>query len=365
MHRERRESKDRRPRFARQGEVSERPRVATLGYGALVLGRLAAHACRAIGVDGTLVFAIDPSRRGQLIAVAAGGAGEELVGLRFPAGTGVLGATLESGRPTLIHAFSQLGLPPAHERACAIKAGGAVPVSWHGRVRGLLAAGSRAETDAFGRRELDTLEEMAELAAPALEHAEQGRRFTDATVARVEALSAALELRDGYTFRHAGEVVAITRRVGERLGLDPADLMELEFAARLHDVGKLAIDDAVLRKPGPLEAHEWTLIRKHAEWGAAKLAEIPGLEPTAAIVRFHHERWDGGGYPAGLRGEQIPLASRIVAACDAYRAMVEDRPYRDGLSDDEALAELRAGSGRQFDPAVVDVLLELIHAGEA
>ncbi|MFL5884014.1 MAG: GAF and HD-GYP domain-containing protein [Thermoleophilaceae bacterium] len=332
------------------------------GYGGLVLARLAAHTCRAIGVEGAWVFASENGHVDRLIAVAAEGAGRALVGTSFQVEEGVLRKTLASGNPMLIEAFSTLGVPAAHAGDWTIAAGGAAPVRWRGRVRGLIAAGSAEGGRAFGRRELDTLSELAELAAPALEHAEEGRHLGDATLARVEALSAALELRDGYTFRHSHEVVAIARRVGQALDVSGPDLVELEFAARLHDVGKLAVDDAVLRKPEPLEGGEWALVRRHAEWGASKLAEIPGLEPTAAIVRFHHERWDGGGYPDGLVGEQIPLASRIVAACDAYRAMVEDRPYRAALSHEDALAELEAGSGSQFDPDVVDALLAVLQA---
>ena len=157
----------------------------------------------------------------------------------------------------------------------------------------------------------------------------------------------------------------LARRVGRLLGLEAAELRELELATRLHYVGKLAIDGRVLAKPGPLEAHEWSLIRRQAVRGARKLAEIPGHETTATIVRAHHERWDGAGHPARLEGKGIPLGSRIVAACAAYRAMIADRPYRPALSREEAVSELRAESGRRFDPHVVDVLVGLIDSSES
>jgi HD-GYP domain-containing protein (c-di-GMP phosphodiesterase class II) len=144
--------------------------------------------------------------------------------------------------------------------------------------------------------------------------------------------------------------------VGRLLQLDSASLLELEFAARLHDVGKIRVPDAVLHKPGPLDQQEYEVIRCHAAWGAETLAGIPGLEAVAAVVRFHHERWDGAGYPDGLRGAHIPLASRIISACDAYAAMTADRPYRDAMPSSDALQEVVAGSGSQFDPAVVDAL---------
>ena len=153
---------------------------------------------------------------------------------------------------------------------------------------------------------------------------------------------------------------ALARGVGKRLGLDAAEQVDLELAARVHYVGKLAIDGRVLHKPGPLEPHEWSLIRRQSVRAATKLAAIPGHDPTAVIVRAHHERWDGAGHPDGLSGAQIPIGSRIVAACTAYHAMVQDRPYRAALTHEEAARELRAESGRRFDPQVVEVLLDLI-----
>lgn len=152
----------------------------------------------------------------------------------------------------------------------------------------------------------------------------------------------------------------LAREVGERLGLAPAELRDLALATRLHYVGKLAVDGRVLAKPGPLEPHEWSLIRRQAVRGARKLAEIPGHESTATIVRAHHERWDGAGHPEGLSGAGIPLGSRIVAACAAYQAMIQDRPYREALTREEAVFELRAERGGRFDPRVVDVLVDLI-----
>ena len=154
--------------------------------------------------------------------------------------------------------------------------------------------------------------------------------------------------------------VDLAHQVGKRLGLDAGELRDVELATRLHYVGKLAIDARVLAKPGPLEAHEWSLIRRQAVRGARKVAEVPGHESTATIVHAHHERWDGAGHPEGLSGARIPLGSRIVAACAAYRAMVQDRPYRPALTHDEAARELRADSGRRFDPQVVEALLGLI-----
>jgi HD-GYP domain-containing protein (c-di-GMP phosphodiesterase class II) len=125
----------------------------------------------------------------------------------------------------------------------------------------------------------------------------------------------------------------------------------------VHDVGKVGIPDAILNKPGPLNADEWDLIRQHTILGERILSAAPAMRPVARIVRATHERWDGGGYPDGLRGEQIPIAARIVAVCDAYQAMTADRAYRATLGHRLAFRELRSGAGTQFDPAVVDAFL--------
>jgi HD-GYP domain-containing protein (c-di-GMP phosphodiesterase class II) len=154
----------------------------------------------------------------------------------------------------------------------------------------------------------------------------------------------------------------MVRAVGEELGVDAAALAEFKLAAVLHDLGKIRVPDAILSKPGPLDEDERAVVNRHPIWGAELLACVPGFEAIAAIVRFHHERWDGKGYPDGLSGDRIPLASRVIAACDAYHAITSERPYRRTRSEEEALAELWANSGSQFDPAVVAALDSVLDA---
>jgi len=173
----------------------------------------------------------------------------------------------------------------------------------------------------------------------------------------VDAMAAAVEMRDHYTCEHSEEVVRLARRVGKRLGITGKALSDLEIAARLHDVGKIGVPDAVLRKAGPLDKTEWEVMRQHPEWGAQLLRRVPGLKGVSRIVRHAHERWDGDGYPDRLSSAEIPLESRIIFACDAYHAMTSDRPYRDALRPWLAVSELREGAGGQFDPDVVDVLV--------
>jgi hypothetical protein len=164
---------------------------------------------------------------------------------------------------------------------------------------------------------------------------------------------------------HGDDVSGLVAAVGRRLGLHAEDLDHAECAAELHDVGKIAVPPEVVRKPGPLDDDEWAVMRRHTVIGERILATVPALVPVARLVRASHERWDGGGYPDGLRGEEIPLGARIIAVCDAFHAMTTDRVYRPGGTVREALAELERCAGSQFDPAVVAALAEALAAGRA
>jgi putative nucleotidyltransferase with HDIG domain len=149
--------------------------------------------------------------------------------------------------------------------------------------------------------------------------------------------------------------------VGERLGLSPEGLRNLEFGALLHDVGKIAIPNEIINKPGKLDPHEWHVIKTHTTEGQAMLDRVGGfMSDVGRIVRSHHERWDGGGYPDGLTGEAIPIEARIVAACDSWNAMTTDRSYRKALPFELAHQELVACSGSQFDPRVVEAMLGIV-----
>jgi HD-GYP domain-containing protein (c-di-GMP phosphodiesterase class II) len=166
-----------------------------------------------------------------------------------------------------------------------------------------------------------------------------------------------IEADDEYTGHHSRDVVELVLEVSDRLGLDPRERQRAEFAALLHDVGKVKIPPAIINKPGALDDAEWELMRTHTILGEQMLVQIGGLlGEVGHIVRSCHERWDGAGYPDRLAGEQIPLAARIVCACDAWSAMTTDRSYRKARSIDEALAELRKSAGTHFDPRVVAAL---------
>jgi diguanylate cyclase (GGDEF)-like protein/PAS domain S-box-containing protein len=173
----------------------------------------------------------------------------------------------------------------------------------------------------------------------------------------IHALLAALEARDQYTGEHSRIVVQLARGVAGRLGLDERETLAVEQVALLHDVGKVGIPDSILLKRGPLSDAEWELMRQHPAVGERIVANAESLSHLAPAIRAEHERFDGGGYPDGLEGTEIPIASRITLACDAYHAMTSDRPYRKALSEAAARAELLANAGTQFDEMVVEALV--------
>ncbi|HKY51287.1 MAG TPA: HD-GYP domain-containing protein [Candidatus Limnocylindria bacterium] len=193
--------------------------------------------------------------------------------------------------------------------------------------------------------------------ASALEEALSLRERTyDATLT---ALTSALDIRDNETGGHSDRVVAYMELLLEHMNISGPELATLRRGALLHDVGKIGVPDNVLRKPTALSDAEWAVMKRHPEFGARIIAGIPFLEDVARIVRHHHERWDGMGYPDGLKGEKIPLGARIFAVGDSFDAMTSDRPYRRGLLIDAAREEIRRCSGSQFDPAVVTAFLSI------
>jgi putative nucleotidyltransferase with HDIG domain len=205
---------------------------------------------------------------------------------------------------------------------------------------------------------------VAELAAAqiggllaAFEHEELAQRLYRETLA---SLSNALEAKDAVTSEHTEEVVRLAVAVAAELDLDLEAVRNVELGAVLHDIGKVRVPEAILNKTGPLTEDEWAVMRTHPEVGERILQPIQSLQAILPIVRHHHERWDGTGYPDRLAGRAVPLGARIVAVCDAYRAMTEDRPYRDALPEAYARRELTDGVGSQFDGDCVEALFRAL-----
>jgi HD-GYP domain-containing protein (c-di-GMP phosphodiesterase class II) len=238
-----------------------------------------------------------------------------------------------------------------------------VPVRFSdGRVWGTLCAVSHDARRDLGYRELQFLHVFARLVADQLEREEHESRARtlELQAATAQTLIAAVEARDSYTGEHSRGVVDHATAVGRKLGLGPDELADVEHVALLHDIGKISIPDSILNKPGRLSEEEWEVMRSHPIASERLIREVPGLDHLGPAVRAEHERWDGGGYPDGLAGEEIPLASRITLVCDAYHAMTSDRPYRRALAREVARAEIEKGIGTQFCPRAAGALLEVL-----
>jgi hypothetical protein len=324
-----------------------------------ILSRVAEQACSIVGVERATVCVRDRNDPRSSIVVAGHGVGPELIGRRLGIDEGIVGQVFLSGEPVIVsdyHDFPENSEPGRPET----RAGGSAPIRYQGEVRGALSIGTADPTRDFGRHELDSLRRLADMGSMALEQAEMRKHLELAVGSGVEALTEAIDMRDHYTWHHSKNVMELAGKLGERLGLDEAALAELAFAARLHDVGKVGVPDAILLKAGSLNEDEWDVMKQYPLRGAEMLERVPGLGNVAQIVLCEHEHWDGSGYPQGRSGEDIPLASRIILACDAFDAMTSDRPWRAALKPWAAVRELRAGAGREFDPQIVVQLIGVL-----
>ncbi len=235
----------------------------------------------------------------------------------------------------------------------------AVPVSMKGEHHGILLVANK-RGGAFTDHDTDVLLSIGRHAGVAIENRNLHCQLTEAFQGTVAVLADAIEAKDPYTRGHCENVADLAVKVGKRLGLGGADLESLKYAALLHDVGKIAVADSILLKPGRLSGEEYETICRHSVIGRDLVSRIPGLSSVAPLVLYHHERVDGTGYPKGLRGEDIPLGARIIAVVDALDAMISVRPYRTARTLLEAIDELHRCAGVQFDPLVVAVVEQIL-----
>jgi putative nucleotidyltransferase with HDIG domain len=217
----------------------------------------------------------------------------------------------------------------------------------------------------FDERDIEALLSVGDQAAVAVKNRHLERALQTAYVHTVTMLADAVEAKDPYTHGHCEMASRYARLVAARLDLTEHDRALVCYGALLHDVGKIGVSDGVLNKPGPLLPEEVELMRAHVRVGYDLLRNVPALQEVADVVLRHHERFDGQGYPDGIRGEEIPMPSRIVAVVDAYCAMITRRSYKDAYPDADARAELRRCSGTQFDPQVVEAFLEVLDTPES
>ncbi len=299
---------------------------------------------------------------------SAAGRGEAFVRLgrrqwSQPGAAGLIGRCLRDRRPVIVRDVSEEPDYCVTDETGDVRSELVVPL-WMGDE--LVGAVNLEEvtTGAFDEDDARLVRTIADQIGSALRSATLFERLQSAYLGTAEALAVALDAKDSYTANHSRAVVEQAGRVGTELGLSQVELQTLRLAAIFHDIGKLAVPEAILSKRGQLTDAERVEIERHAVVGERILVPVDFLADVLPLVRHEHERWDGRGYPDGLSGEAIPLGSRIILVCDAYDAMVSDRPYRAALSPVQAREELVRGAGTQFDERVVGVLLALIERGE-
>ena len=308
------------------------------------------------------------SRDGESIDLLAGRgvaySTEQVTEWHQPIGSGVIGRCLRERRSIVVNDVSRdpdYFAAPATE---AVRSELVAPI-WVGpELWGALDVQEVTE-NAFDESDARLIETVTDQLGAALRSALLYEQLERAYLGTAEALGAALEAKDAHTANHARSIVSNAEAVARLLGVGGQELRDVRYGAAFHDIGKIAVPEAVLNKPGPLTDAERAQVERHVLVGEQILAPVDFLSSVRTIVRHGHERWDGNGYPDRLAAEEIPLGSRIVLACDALDAMTSDRPYRDAMPRKQARAELRMHAGSQFDPQVVDALLEVLERREA
>ncbi|MCW3034385.1 MAG: hypothetical protein JWM60_2730 [Solirubrobacterales bacterium] len=303
--------------------------------------------------DGTLRLV---AARGRLAAVM-----EEFLLIEQPVASGVNGRVARSGVTALVgdtrsdpdYIVRDPGTDPRSELS--------VPIVVDGSVWGVLNI-EGAERDAFAEVDVVLVEAVAASLGSALHRARLVEELEGAFSTTLALLTSTVEAKDDYTASHGEDVAELAERVAVRMALTESDARDVRLAAMLHDIGKIAVPSEILLKPGPLNDEEWVTMRGHAAAGGELVARIEAFAHLAPAVRASHERWDGEGYPDGLVREKIPLAARIIAACDTYDAIVTDRPYRPARTGGEAREELERVAASQLDPAVVAALIDELQA---
>jgi PAS domain S-box-containing protein len=324
-------------------------------------------------VDAAAVLLLNPLARTLDYAAGLGFHNHQVKGLHIPLGAGLAGqAALQRQIQSASNLPDGLPLQDSQKTPINIYAGEgflvhyAIPLSAKGQVQGVLEVFLRSplqpddEWFAF-------LETLSRQAAIAIDNSilydnlqRSNMNIVLAYDATIQGWSQALELRDKETEGHARRVTDRTVLLAQLVGVPAADLEHVRRGTLLHDIGKMGIPDAILLKPGKLTEAEWVIMRRHPVLAYEMLSSIAYLQPALDIPHYHHEKWDGTGYPDGLKGEQIPLYARIFAIVDVYDALTNDRPYRPAWTPTQALEYIRAESGKHFDPAIIEAFLNLI-----
>lgn len=299
--------------------------------------------------------------RARLICVVSLGTSKDYTGQVIKPREGLVGRVVQRGAPMIVEEYrtweGKAGELGAEEPKTAVVA---APLRWQKQVTGAILVLLDIDKRVPDSGDLQLLALFANQAAVAVQNARLYSDLNTLLLDSIQALADAVEARDGYTAGHSVNIATYCLAIGEELELSSEELESLHFGALLHDIGKIGISDIILRKAGGLTEQEYEAMKEHSAIGARIAERIGLLRDVVPIIYHHQERFDGTGYPDGLASDEIPLSARILAVADAFGAMTTTRPYRPALSYRQALQELRAGAGTQFDPLVVDAFLKVL-----
>jgi len=321
---------------------------------------------RALFASASSVLLFDDQERELLFEVAEGPTGELLKQLRLNAQSGVAGWVVRHGKPLIVNDVAK---DPRFSKGVDEITGYVTrsiicaPLVVHRKIIGVIEVLNKLDGSDFSEQDLEILVPVAATAAIAIENVKLQQSIVDAYKGTIKALAAAIDAKDPYTRGHSQRVTEYALLAANSLSLLGEELETLEYAGILHDIGKIGIADSILMKPGPLTAEERNIICKHPLIAANMLKEVPFLEKARSLVLHHHERYDGKGYPDGLKGEAIPMGARLLAVADAFDTITTDRPYRAALSVDYAISELHRFSGTQFCPVAVEAFATGLRSG--
>lgn len=315
--------------------------------------------------EGSLLL-LDKDTDELFFDVATGEKGDQLKQIRLKKGHGIAGWVAENDKPVIVNdvmSDQRFAQKFDRETGFVTRTVICVPIRAKDKVIGVLQGINKRE-GGFSDEDIELTTSLAGQVAIAVENARLYSELKETFYQTAETLAEIIELRDPYTGGHTRRVMNYSILIGNRLGLNKQELENLRMAAILHDIGKIGVRDHILLKDGPLEKSELEKMNLHSTYGGEILSRIKRLKNITPIVRGHHERYDGKGYPDGLEKDEILFSTRILSVADTLDAMVTDRPYRKGLSLQQAIDELKRCSGTQFDPAVVDALIAASNEGE-
>jgi HD-GYP domain-containing protein (c-di-GMP phosphodiesterase class II) len=306
------------------------------------------------------VLLVDGKEGELYFEVAQGKAGKTLKKMKLTVNSGISGWVVSNGKPLMVNNVAsdrRFNKNIDNLTGFVTKSILAVPLVSEGSIIGVIEVLNKIGGRGFGKQDLEALVALASTAAIAISNARLHQKVLDDHKNTVKALAAAVDARDHYTCGHSQRVTRYALLGGIKLSLPAEELEVIEYAGTLHDIGKIGISDTILCKPGHLTDEEWVIMRQHSEIGAKIIEDIPFLEKARELVLYHHERYDGKGYPEGLAGQEIPIGARLIAIADAFDTMTTDRAYRPLPGIDYAISELHRCSGTQFCPVAVEAFV--------